>query len=38
MMQQIAEFICVLACALFAGAAVYINLVEDAMRGGTCCQ
>jgi len=32
MMQQIAEFISVLACALFTGAAVYINLVEHPAR------
>ena len=31
-MHQIAEFIAVLACALFTGAAVYINLVEHPAR------
>jgi hypothetical protein len=31
-MRQIAEFIAVLACALFAGASVYINLVEHPAR------
>jgi len=31
-MRQIAEFISVLACALFTGAAVYINLVEHPAR------
>jgi hypothetical protein len=30
--RQIAEFIAVLACGLFAGAAVYINLVEHPAR------
>ena len=32
MMRDIAEFISVLACALFTGAAVYINLVEHPAR------
>ena len=32
MMQQIAEFISVLACALFTGAAVYITFVEHPAR------
>ena len=31
-MRQLAEFISVLACALFAGASVYINLVEHPAR------
>jgi hypothetical protein len=31
-MRQIAEFIAVLSCALFTGAAVYINLVEHPAR------
>ena len=31
-MRQIAEFVTVLACALFAGAAVYITLVEHPAR------
>ena len=31
-MRQIAEFIAVLACGLFAGAAVYLSLVEHAAR------
>jgi hypothetical protein len=31
-MRQIAEFIAVLACSLFTGAAVYINLVEHPAR------
>ena len=31
-MRQVAEFIAVLACALFTGAAVYINLVEHPAR------
>jgi hypothetical protein len=32
MMRQIAEFIAVLSCSLFTGAAVYINLVEHPTR------
>ena len=31
-MQQIAEFIAVLSCALFTGAAVYVNLIEHPAR------
>src|SRR5215469_12191631 len=31
-MREIAEFISVLACALFTGAAIYINLVEHPAR------
>jgi len=31
-MRQIAEFIAVLACGLFAGAALYVNLVEHPAR------
>jgi|SRR5271166_4907550 len=31
-MRQIAEFVAVLACSLFAGAAIYINLVEHPAR------
>jgi hypothetical protein len=31
-MRQIAEFVAVLACGLFAGAALYINLVEHPAR------
>jgi hypothetical protein len=31
-MRQIAEFISVLACALFTGAAIYVNLVEHPAR------
>jgi len=31
-MRQIAEFVAVLACSLFAGAAVYISLVEHPAR------
>ena len=31
-MRQIAEFVAVLACSLFAGASVYINLVEHPAR------
>ena len=31
-MRQIAEFVAVLACALFTGAAIYINLVEHPAR------
>jgi hypothetical protein len=31
-MPQIAEFVAVLACALFTGAAIYINLVEHPAR------
>ena len=32
MMRQIAEFVAVLACSLFAGAAVYLSLVEQPAR------
>ena len=32
MLQQIAEFIAVLSCALFTGAAVYVSLVEHPAR------
>jgi hypothetical protein len=32
MLRQIAEFVAVLACSLFAGASVYINLVEHPAR------
>ncbi len=32
MMRQIAEFVAVLSCALFAGAAIYITLVEHPAR------
>jgi Domain of unknown function (DUF1772) len=32
MMRQIAEFVAVLACGLFAGAAVYVSLVEHPAR------
>ncbi len=31
-MRQIAEFVAVLACSLFTGASVYINLVEHPAR------
>ena len=31
-MRQIAEFVAVLACSLFAGASIYINLVEHPAR------
>jgi hypothetical protein len=31
-MRQIAEFVAVLACSLFTGASVYINLVEHPTR------
>jgi hypothetical protein len=31
-MRQIAEFIAVLSCALFAGAAIYITFVEHPAR------
>jgi hypothetical protein len=31
-MRQIAEFVAVLACGLFAGAAIYVNLVEHPAR------
>jgi hypothetical protein len=31
-MRQIAEFVSLLACALFTGAAVYVNLVEHPAR------
>jgi hypothetical protein len=31
-MRQIAEFVAVLSCSLFAGAYVYINLVEHPAR------
>ena len=31
-MRQIAEFVAVLACGLFAGAAVYVSLVEHPAR------
>ena len=31
-MRQIAEYVAVLACGLFAGAAVYISLVEHPAR------
>lgn len=31
-MRQIAEFVAVLSCSLFAGAAVYVNLVEHPAR------
>ena len=33
-MRQLAEFIAVLACSLFAGAAVYVNLVEHPAENG----
>jgi hypothetical protein len=32
MMRQIAEFVAVLACSLFTGASIYINLVEHPAR------
>ncbi|MGB9233401.1 MAG: DUF1772 domain-containing protein [Terriglobales bacterium] len=32
MMRQIAEFLAVLSCGLFAGAAIYVNLVEHPAR------
>src|SRR6266700_6790461 len=32
MLRQIAEFVAVLSCSLFAGAAVYVNLVEHPAR------
>src|SRR6266436_10439628 len=32
MLRQIAEFVAVLACGLFAGAAVYVSLVEHPAR------
>jgi hypothetical protein len=32
MIRQIAEFVAVLACGLFAGAALYVNLVEHPAR------
>jgi hypothetical protein len=32
MMRQIAEFVAVLACGLFAGAAIYVSLVEHPAR------
>src|SRR6266567_8994215 len=32
MMRQITEFVAVLSCALFTGAAVYVNLVEHPAR------
>jgi hypothetical protein len=32
LMRQIAEFVAVLSCSLFAGAAVYVNLVEHPAR------
>jgi len=31
-MRQIAEFVAVLACGLFAGAAAYVSLVEHPAR------
>ena len=31
-MRQIAEYVAVLACGLFAGAAVYVSLVEHPAR------
>lgn len=31
-MRQIAEFVAVLACALFAGAAIYISFIEHPAR------
>jgi hypothetical protein len=37
-MRQIAEFVAVLACGLFAGAAVYVSLVEHPASRGTVMQ
>jgi hypothetical protein len=33
-MRQFAEFVAVLACGLFTGAAVYVSLVEHPARNG----